>query len=117
MHENDHCHVGNFGDHVTSGHRIGFILDAGEQELKIYIVQNDRPLGLAFVQKAPYASELYPAVIFHKPGTVEITERKNVNTDDLLVRGDYPEKGGRSTVLVIRKVSEILQFQCLLTFI
>ena len=101
-------HVPYFGDRIAYGDRIGFILDAGEQELKIYLVQNDRPLGLAFIQKAPYSSELYPAVSFGEtPGIVEINEKKNVSTDHLLVRGDYPEKGERSANLVIQKVSLI----------
>ena len=82
-----------FGEGIEDGDRIGFILNTGEQELKVYIVHNDRPLGLALVKKAPYASELYPAVLIESPGIVEINEKKNVSTDHLLVRTDYPEKG------------------------
>ena len=99
--------VSDFGDYIEDGDRIGFILDAGEKELKVYIVQNDRPLGLAYIKKAPYAYKLYPAVLFHgSSAIVEINEKKNVSTDHLLVRGDYPEKGERSTVLAIQKVSD-----------
>ena len=97
----------DLGDRIKDGDRIGFILDAGEQELKIYLVQNDWPLGLAFVQKAPYSSELYPVVRLAGDDQVivEINEKKNVSTDHLLVRGDYPEKGERSTILANQKVS------------
>ena len=92
-------HVPDFGDRISDGDRIGFILDAGEQELKIYIVQNDWPLGLAFIQKAPYSRELYPGVLLgDSPAIVEINEKKNVSTDHLLIRTDYPEKGERSII-------------------
>ena len=94
--------MSDFSDSLEDGDRVAFILDAGEQELKIYIVQNDRPLGLAYIQKAPYVSEIYPAVVFAGSGIVEIQE-KNTNTDNLLVRTDYVEKGKRSEILAIQK--------------
>ena len=94
-----------FGDGIEDGDRIGFILDAGEQELKIYIVQNDWPLGLAFIQKAPYSRELYPGVRLHGSQVIVEINEKNVSTDHLLVRGDYPEKGERSTILAKEKGS------------
>ena len=93
LHNNGELLVSGFTDGIEDGDRITYILDAGEQELKIYIVQNDRPLGLAYIQKAPYSNEIHPAVVFAGPGTVEIKEKKDVNTDNLLTRMDYVERG------------------------
>ena len=115
LHNNSEYHGFDFGDKIEDGDRVGFILDAGEQELKIYIVQNDRPLGLAYTQKAPYASELYPVATFYQsPAVVEINEKKNVNIDHLLVRTDYLEKGESPTNLAVPKVSLIEIFGYLL---
>lgn len=84
--------VGEFGDSIKNGDKIGLILDLEETELKIYIVQNDRPLGLAFVHSAPYANELHPVVSFSSPGSVEINEKEAKELDKLLIRTDYPKK-------------------------
>ena len=89
--------VGEFGDFFGDGNKaqkIGFILDLTPNELKIYIVQNDRPLGLAFVHSAPYASKLHPTISFCESGTVEIRDRtaEVSNLDGLLTRTDYPHK-------------------------
>lgn len=82
-------------DGIEDGDRIGFILETGEQLLKTYIVHNDRPLGLTFISMAPHDLELYPAVVLADAGTVEINEKKNINTDKLLVGRHNPEKGER----------------------
>ena len=37
--------VGEFGDHISDENKVGLILNVTENDLKIYIVQNDRPLG------------------------------------------------------------------------
>ena len=85
----------NFGDRrpISNGDRIAYILDLSEQELKIYIVYNDRPLGLAFIQKAPYSSSIHPAVVLSNHGSVEIKEKNDMNVDNLLVRASSKEKG------------------------
>lgn len=90
--------VGEFGDFFSEGNRVGFILDLAPNELKIWIVQNDRPLGLAFVHSAPYASQLHPTVCFSESGTVEIKDRsaEAVDLDALLSRTDYPNKSESS---------------------
>lgn len=93
LHDNGELLVSSFGDGIEDGDRVGYILDLGEQELKIYIVQNDRPLGLAYIQKAPYASEIYPAVVLAGPGSVEIKEKSPANVENLLVKSDYAVKG------------------------
>lgn len=77
---------------VQNGHKIGFIIDLTGNELKIYIVQNGRSLGLAFVHPEPFSNELHPCVSFTQPGTVEITEKEPTNLDNLLIRADYPNK-------------------------
>ena len=84
--------VRQFGDPVRGSQKTEFILDLGEKELKVYIVQEDRPLGLAFVHKAPYADEIYPVIAFTSSGSCEIKEQDTKNLKDLLVKQDYKNK-------------------------
>lgn len=92
LHDNGELLVSRFGDGLEDGDRVGYILDLGEQDLKIYITQNDRSLGLAYIQKAPYSSAIYPAVVLSGPGSVEIKEKNDMNVENLLVRSDYQER-------------------------
>ena len=86
-----------FGTKLAKQNRIGFLLDLTEKDLlKIYLLQNGRPLGLAFKQQAPFANEIYPMVQFkpnkvnfNSPAFVEIKEIEITNLiklDDLKIR-------------------------------
>lgn len=81
----------DFGDQIRHGNRVGFILDLSDKELKIYIVQKDRPLGLAFVHSAPYPDELYPIFSFTGSGSADVKEKEISNLDSFLKRTDYPK--------------------------
>ena len=96
--------VGEFGDFIKQGDKIGLILDLGENELKIYLIQNDRPLGLAFVHSAPYADKLHPTICFSSEGSVEIKEKEATNLDNLLIRTDYLEKSMCAIILMFKLI-------------
>lgn len=96
--------VGEFGDVVSNGQKIGLIIDTNENELKVYIVQNGRPLGLAFVHPAPYSTELHPCISFCEPGSVEIKAKETANLDALLTRSDYLHKTIDGKYKIVRTI-------------
>jgi hypothetical protein len=49
-----------FGDQIKNKDKIGLLLQLTDEDLKIYIFHNDRPLGLAFHVQSPYPKPLYP---------------------------------------------------------
>lgn len=81
--------------------KIGLILDADEKELKIYIVENGRPLGLAYTQDAPFAKAIHPVVRFTGPGTAEIKEKPVTDIETLLTAQDFPDKGKKFVLIII----------------
>lgn len=85
--------VHEFGQSTSAKDKIGLILDATPQDLKIYLVQNGRPLGLAYQQEAPYARAIHPVVMFPAPGTVEIRQHPTIGIESLLARQDFANKG------------------------
>ena len=89
--------VHEFGVSTGAKDKIGLILDAAEKELKIYLIQNGRPLGLAYQQEAPYAKAIHPVVMFPAPGTVEIKQHPVTGIENLLTRQDFPNKGEESS--------------------
>jgi len=102
--------TGEFGDRISDGEKIVFILDLTEKELKIYIIQNGRPLGLAFVHSAPYSGHLHPTISFCSPGSVEVKEiQDKTGVESLLNRSDYIHRtidGKYKLVQSIEKSSE-----------
>jgi len=53
-----------FGDQIKNKDKIGLLLQLTDEDLKIYIFHNDRPLGLAFHVQSPYPKPLYPGKVF-----------------------------------------------------
>jgi hypothetical protein len=49
-----------FGDHIKANDKVGLLLQLNDEDLKMYIFHNDRPLGLAFHVQSPYPKPLYP---------------------------------------------------------
>lgn len=82
-----------FGTNPDGQNKVGFILEKDEKQLKVYIVQNGRPLGLAYTQDAPFAKAIHPVVMFPRPGTVEIKENPVTGVETLLTRQDFQNKG------------------------
>lgn len=78
--------VGCFGKPIKNQARIGIIVDLTDQQLRIYIVQDGLPLGLAYRVTAPYSQPLYPVVHFCGSGRVRIVPKSIDNLDQLLER-------------------------------
>lgn len=70
--------VSQFGDTIKSGDKVGLLLKLEEQDLKFYIIHNDRPLGLAFHIKSPYPTPLYPVVSFNSNGQIRINRSSSI---------------------------------------
>jgi len=52
-----------FGAPIKTNDKVGLLLQLTDEDSKVYIFHNDRPLGLAFNVQSPYPKPLYPSKI------------------------------------------------------
>ncbi|CAF1460425.1 unnamed protein product [Didymodactylos carnosus] len=64
--------VGSFGPKIKQGDKIGLLLDLSNNELKLYLIHNDEPLGMAFHITGSYPTPLHPYVSFSGNGKITI---------------------------------------------
>ncbi|CAF1440667.1 unnamed protein product [Rotaria sordida] len=70
--------VSAFGNQIKQNDKIGILLQLTNEDLKMYIFHNERPLGLAFHISSPYPKPLYPVVSFNSNGKVKISRLQQI---------------------------------------
>ncbi|RWS02718.1 hypothetical protein B4U79_16587 [Dinothrombium tinctorium] len=82
-----------FGETIRGDDKVGLYLELDNEEFKMYIFHNDRPLGLAFYNRFWYRKPIFPAIIFVGNGSVTITKQDHIPTD-LEFKPQYGDFGG-----------------------
>eukprot|EP01121_Diplochlamys_sp_Union-15-3_P010683 TRINITY_DN301_c0_g1_i2.p1 TRINITY_DN301_c0_g1~~TRINITY_DN301_c0_g1_i2.p1 ORF type:complete len:299 (+),score=54.55 TRINITY_DN301_c0_g1_i2:46-942(+) len=72
--DNNSLLVGGFGPSIGPKDKVGLVIDLTGTNLKVYVILNDRSLGLAFDIPPPFPKPLFPVITLKGPGEVTMTE-------------------------------------------
>eukprot|EP01121_Diplochlamys_sp_Union-15-3_P010684 TRINITY_DN301_c0_g2_i1.p1 TRINITY_DN301_c0_g2~~TRINITY_DN301_c0_g2_i1.p1 ORF type:complete len:300 (+),score=55.22 TRINITY_DN301_c0_g2_i1:49-948(+) len=73
---------GGFGPQIGLKDKVGILVDLTDTNLKVYVILNDRSLGLAFDIPPPFPKPLFPVVTVKDPGEVTITQSSAIPSLD-----------------------------------